>query len=171
MTVAAGSSLQGRQGRFSRRAVPGHAGWLTDNIRELGRQFRAGRQEDTHEFPRRLLEHCGRSALAGAGVREGEPSHWDETTPAHAIFDGYFQNQCVRRGTVCVARACLRALPAACCTLCRPAAPLCVRVVCTCARRQAAGSAECTWATTSPRPALPTASGTWPMTNMGEDLS
>ena len=92
-------------------------------------------------------------------------AHCDETTPAHAIFSGYFQNQCVRRGTVCVARACLRALPAAWCTLCRPAAPLCVRVVCACARRQAAGCTRCTRATTLPRPALPTAIGTWPMTN------
>ena len=66
-------------------------------------------------------------------MREGEPSRCDEATPGHAIFGGYFQNQCVRRGTVCVARACLRALPAACCTLACCAA-VCARGVCVCAQ-------------------------------------
>ena len=103
MAMVAGSPYKDAKGVS--RVVPLQAapGWLAHNIRVLGRQFRAGRQEDAHEFLRRLLEHCGHSALVGAGVREGDPSLCDETTPVHAIFGGYFRNQCVW-GASCVRR-------------------------------------------------------------------
>jgi ubiquitin carboxyl-terminal hydrolase 36/42 len=59
----------------------------------LGRQFRAGRQEDSHEFIRCLLERMCRSSLRAAGVPEGAPGRLDETTVLHQLFGGYFRNQ------------------------------------------------------------------------------
>jgi len=67
--------------------------WLADNIHVLGGEFRVRKMQDAHEFLRRLLEHCGRAALVGTDVREGDPGRLDETTPVHAIFGGYFRNQ------------------------------------------------------------------------------
>ena len=140
MAMAAGSSYRDAKGVSC--VVPPLASptWLAGNIRVLDRQFRVGRQEDAHEFLRRLLEHCGRSS-----GRQRRAAPVGESVGS--IYGGSFRNQCVWGGAVCaalcvrrvppcMARASLRALPAACYALCRPAVLLCVRVVCVRACRQ-----------------------------------
>ena len=66
---------------------------IARNISALGRQFRVGRQEDSHEFIRCLLERMCRASLRVAGVKEGAANRLDETTALHQVFGGYFQNQ------------------------------------------------------------------------------
>ena len=66
---------------------------IAKSISALGRQFRVGRQEDSHEFIRCLLERMCRASLRAAGVKEGAPNRLDETTVLHQIFGGYFRNQ------------------------------------------------------------------------------
>lgn len=63
------------------------------NVSALGRQFRVGRQEDSHEFVRCLLDRMCRTSLRVAGVKENAPGRLDETTPIHDVFGGYFRNQ------------------------------------------------------------------------------
>lgn len=66
---------------------------IVRNISALGRQFRVGRQEDSHEFIRCLLERMCRASLRVASVKEGAPGRLDETTALHQVFGGYFCNQ------------------------------------------------------------------------------
>ena len=75
-----------RSGAFSPNSI-------AQNISALGRQFRVGRQEDSHEFIRCLLERMVRASLRIVGVKEGAPGRLDETTTLHDIFGGYFRNQ------------------------------------------------------------------------------
>lgn len=56
---------------------------LARGIRVLGKQFREGRQEDSHEFLRCLLERMHRCALKVAGVKEGSKDRRDETDAIH----------------------------------------------------------------------------------------
>ena len=66
---------------------------LSSSIRALGRQFRVGRQEDSHEFLRCLLERMHARSLRNAGVSEGAPDRQAETTDIHRLCGGYFRNQ------------------------------------------------------------------------------
>lgn len=74
-----------------KRAVVPRA--LAINIRALGRQFRPGRQEDSHEFLRCLLYRMVLSSLKAHGVKEGSKDRRDETTALHSVFGGYLRNQ------------------------------------------------------------------------------
>jgi hypothetical protein len=66
---------------------------LAANIKLLGRHFRVGHQEDSHDFLRCLLERMARAALRAAGVKEGSRDRRDETTAVHRAFGGYLLNQ------------------------------------------------------------------------------
>jgi ubiquitin carboxyl-terminal hydrolase 36/42 len=66
---------------------------LAINIRALGRQFRPGRQEDSHEFLRCLLYRMVLTSLKAHGVKEGSKDRRDETTALHSVFGGYLRNQ------------------------------------------------------------------------------
>jgi hypothetical protein len=89
MTPAPGGNL----GPVAPKFMAGH-------LRLLNRRFRLGRQEDSHEFLRCLLERMHQSCLRSAGVKEGAPGRADETDDVHALFGGYFRNQvhCTRCG-------------------------------------------------------------------------
>ncbi|KAF9417465.1 hypothetical protein BGZ94_009963 [Podila epigama] len=71
---------------------------IVGRLRNIGKQFRIGRQEDSHEFARYLIDALQKSCL------EGYDSKLDnrikETTLIHQIFGGYFQSQvkCMKCG-------------------------------------------------------------------------
>ncbi|KAF9166275.1 hypothetical protein DFQ26_008280 [Actinomortierella ambigua] len=64
----------------------------------IGKQFRLGRQEDSHEFARYLVDALQKSCLVGYDSKLD--NRIKETTAIHQIFGGYFQSQikCMRCG-------------------------------------------------------------------------
>lgn len=66
---------------------------ITGRLRVIGKQFRLGRQEDSHEFLRCLLEGIHKCQLRHAGVEESAKRRRAETTPVHALFGGYLRSQ------------------------------------------------------------------------------
>jgi ubiquitin carboxyl-terminal hydrolase 36/42 len=83
-----------------RRALSGSAGsTLTPrefvaNLRAIGRHFRAGRQEDSHEFLRYLVEALQRASLRGLPPEQLRASpRLAETSVVHSIFGGYLRSQ------------------------------------------------------------------------------
>ncbi|KAG0232197.1 hypothetical protein BGW42_008321 [Actinomortierella wolfii] len=64
----------------------------------IGKQFRLGRQEDSHEFARYFVDALQKSCLVGYDSKLD--NRIKETTAIHQIFGGYFQSQikCMRCG-------------------------------------------------------------------------
>ncbi|KAG9327381.1 hypothetical protein KVV02_005957 [Mortierella alpina] len=71
---------------------------IVGRLRNIGKQFRIGRQEDSHEFARHLIDALQKSCLAGYDSKLD--NRIKETTAVHQIFGGYFQSQvkCLRCG-------------------------------------------------------------------------
>lgn len=64
---------------------------LVMNIRHISKSFRIGRQEDSHEFFRLLLDAMQRSCLRRAGIKqESHPSA--STSMVHRVFGGKLKN-------------------------------------------------------------------------------
>ncbi|KAF9921188.1 hypothetical protein FBU30_008813 [Linnemannia zychae] len=71
---------------------------IVGRLRNIGKQFRIGRQEDSHEFARYLVDALQKSCLVGYDSKLDD--RIKETTVIHQIFGGYFQSQvkCMRCG-------------------------------------------------------------------------
>lgn len=71
---------------------------IVGRLRNIAKQFRIGRQEDSHEFARYLVDALQRSCLLGYDSKLDD--RIKETTVVHQIFGGYFQSQvkCMRCG-------------------------------------------------------------------------
>ncbi|KAG0327777.1 Ubiquitin carboxyl-terminal hydrolase 36 [Dissophora globulifera] len=71
---------------------------IVGRLRNIGKQFRIGRQEDSHEFARYLIDALQKSCLVGYDSKLD--NRIKETTVIHQIFGGYFQSQvkCMRCG-------------------------------------------------------------------------
>eukprot|EP00002_Diphylleia_rotans_P040784 TRINITY_DN975_c0_g3_i1.p1 TRINITY_DN975_c0_g3~~TRINITY_DN975_c0_g3_i1.p1 ORF type:complete len:278 (-),score=55.91 TRINITY_DN975_c0_g3_i1:118-951(-) len=65
---------------------------IAGNLRVIGKHFRLGRQEDSHEFMRYVIEALQKSCLMPFKSRKLEP-RVAETTIVHNIFGGYLQSQ------------------------------------------------------------------------------
>ncbi|DAZ98676.1 TPA: hypothetical protein N0F65_008802 [Lagenidium giganteum] len=93
-TVHAGAPVAGNAhgkhgGNSSGRVVQPRE--LVMNVRHLSKSFRIGRQEDSHEFFRLLLDSMHRSCLRRAGIKqENHPSA--PTTLVHRAFAGQLKN-------------------------------------------------------------------------------
>lgn len=74
----------------SRRVVPSQ---LFQNLRRLNRLFHPGRQEDSHEFLRCLLDAAAKAEALGVGVPENAPGRRGSTTDLHYIFGGWYRSQ------------------------------------------------------------------------------
>ncbi|KAG5176893.1 hypothetical protein JKP88DRAFT_333792, partial [Tribonema minus] len=66
---------------------------IVANIRTIGKQFRPGRQEDAHEFLRKLVDSMAEAILRRHGVKANAPHRLDETTAINRVFGGYLRNQ------------------------------------------------------------------------------
>lgn len=60
------------------------------NLRAIGRSFRLGRQEDSHEFARYLIEAMQRDSLRG---RANVPPALAETSFVSQVFGGCLRSQ------------------------------------------------------------------------------
>ncbi|KAF9901449.1 hypothetical protein EC991_006097 [Linnemannia zychae] len=71
---------------------------IVSRLRNIGKQFRIGRQEDSHEFARYLVDALQKSCLLGFDSKLD--NRIKETTVVHQIFGGYFQSQvkCMKCG-------------------------------------------------------------------------
>ncbi|KAG0257866.1 Ubiquitin carboxyl-terminal hydrolase 36 [Mortierella polycephala] len=71
---------------------------IVGRLRNIGKQFRIGRQEDSHEFTRYLVDALQKSCLMGYDSKLD--NRIKETTVVHQIFGGYFQSQvkCMKCG-------------------------------------------------------------------------
>ncbi|KAF9975222.1 hypothetical protein BGZ73_001204 [Actinomortierella ambigua] len=71
---------------------------IVGRLKNIGKQFRLGRQEDSHEFARYLIDALQKSCLVGYDSKLD--NRIKETTAIHQIFGGYFQSQikCMRCG-------------------------------------------------------------------------
>ncbi|KAF9908472.1 Ubiquitin carboxyl-terminal hydrolase 36 [Lobosporangium transversale] len=71
---------------------------IVGRLRNIGKQFRIGRQEDSHEFARCLIDALQKSCLVGYDSKLD--NRVKETTIIHQIFGGYFQSQvkCLKCG-------------------------------------------------------------------------
>ncbi|KAG0277297.1 hypothetical protein BGZ95_006169 [Linnemannia exigua] len=71
---------------------------IAGRLRNIGKQFRIGRQEDSHEFARYLIDALQKSCLLGYDSKLD--NRIKETTVIHQIFGGYFQSQvkCMKCG-------------------------------------------------------------------------
>ncbi|KAF9434465.1 ATP-binding cassette sub- D member 4, partial [Entomortierella beljakovae] len=71
---------------------------IVGRLRNIGKQFRIGRQEDSHEFARYLIDALQKSCLIGFDSKLDD--RIKETTVIHQIFGGYFQSQvkCMKCG-------------------------------------------------------------------------
>ncbi|KAF9117193.1 hypothetical protein BGX27_000042 [Mortierella sp. AM989] len=71
---------------------------IVGRLRNIGKQFRIGRQEDSHEFTRYLIDALQKSCLVGYDSKLD--NRIKETTVIHQIFGGYFQSQvkCMKCG-------------------------------------------------------------------------
>lgn len=65
---------------------------LVSRIKSIAKQFRPGRQEDSHEFLRYLIESMHKSALPPPSPTNPLDARSKETTPVHRIFGGYLQS-------------------------------------------------------------------------------
>jgi uncharacterized UBP type Zn finger protein len=65
--------------------------YIVRNIRAIGNRFRAGRQEDSHEFIRLALDAMQSNALAS--VPHAMDQRVKETSVIHQIFGGYLRSQ------------------------------------------------------------------------------
>ncbi|KAF9427307.1 Ubiquitin carboxyl-terminal hydrolase 36, partial [Podila epigama] len=63
---------------------------IVGRLRNIGKQFVIGRQEDAHEYIRCLIDGLQKSCLLGFDSKLDE--RVKETTVIHQIFGGYFQN-------------------------------------------------------------------------------
>jgi len=63
---------------------------ITGKLRAISSHMRLGRQEDSHEFLRHLMQAAQKSCLAGLGKL---PHSVEETTAVHQIFGGYLRSQ------------------------------------------------------------------------------
>ncbi|KAG2179456.1 hypothetical protein INT44_006302 [Umbelopsis vinacea] len=63
---------------------------ITGKLRAISSHMRLGRQEDSHEFLRHLMQAAQKSCLAGLGKL---PHNVQETTAVHQIFGGYLRSQ------------------------------------------------------------------------------
>ncbi|KAG2180031.1 hypothetical protein INT43_003818 [Umbelopsis isabellina] len=63
---------------------------ITGKLRAISSHMRLGRQEDSHEFLRHLMQAAQKSCLAGLGKL---PHSVQETTAVHQIFGGYLRSQ------------------------------------------------------------------------------
>ena len=66
---------------------------ITDRLKEIGKRFRVGRQEDAHEFLRLLLDSFQKAELRLLGLKETDARQKVEATFVHNVFGGYFRNQ------------------------------------------------------------------------------
>ncbi|KAI9237153.1 MAG: hypothetical protein BYD32DRAFT_382625 [Podila humilis] len=64
---------------------------IVGRLKNIGKQFVVGRQEDSHEFARCLIDSLQRSCLVGFDSKLD--NRIKETTIIHQIFGGYFQSQ------------------------------------------------------------------------------
>ncbi|RUP49384.1 hypothetical protein BC936DRAFT_142635 [Jimgerdemannia flammicorona] len=64
---------------------------IIGRLKQIARHMRYGRQEDSHEFMRHLLDAVANSALAGYDSKMDH--RIKETTVIHQIFGGYLQSQ------------------------------------------------------------------------------
>ncbi|KAF9130063.1 hypothetical protein BGW39_003513 [Mortierella sp. 14UC] len=71
---------------------------IVGRLRNIGKQFRIGRQEDSHEFARYMVDALQKSCLLGYDSKLD--NRIKETTVVHQIFGGYFQSQvkCMKCG-------------------------------------------------------------------------
>lgn len=69
-------------------------------LRMFARSFRFGRQEDSHEFLRALLDAVQRAALKARGLPGNATGFRSETTFVHRVFGGYLRSQvrCMKCG-------------------------------------------------------------------------
>lgn len=67
---------------------------LVSRIKAVGKHFRPGRQEDSHEFLRLFIETLQKASLGsiGEGSIKGMDPRSKETTLIHRIFGGYLQS-------------------------------------------------------------------------------
>ncbi|EGZ12854.1 hypothetical protein PHYSODRAFT_511733 [Phytophthora sojae] len=74
---------------------------LVMNVRHISKSFRIGRQEDSHEFFRLLLDSMQRSCLRKANIKS-ETHSAASTTFVHRIFGGMLKNylKCAKCGYV-----------------------------------------------------------------------
>ena len=72
-------------------SAPVTPSFIVKNIRVIGNRFRAGRQEDSHEFIRLALEAMHKNALAS--VPHVTDERVKETSVIHQIFGGYLRSQ------------------------------------------------------------------------------
>ncbi|XP_077866857.1 ubiquitin carboxyl-terminal hydrolase 36-like, partial [Saccoglossus kowalevskii] len=63
---------------------------IIQKIKNIGKQFRYGHQEDAHEFLRCVTEAMQKSCLVGYEKLE---KHSKETTLVHQIFGGYYRSR------------------------------------------------------------------------------
>ncbi|KAF9327578.1 hypothetical protein BG006_009148 [Podila minutissima] len=70
---------------------------IVGRLKNIGKQFTVGRQEDSHEFVRCLIDSLQKSSLVGFDSKLD--NRIKETTIIHQIFGGYFQSQV--KCTVC----------------------------------------------------------------------
>lgn len=81
--------------------LPGHGRvvqptGIVGHLKAIAKHMRVGRQEDSHEFLRYLVEGMQRTTLAQAERTAGGPiqeARLKETTLVHQIFGGYLQSQ------------------------------------------------------------------------------
>lgn len=86
---------------IERSLLPGHGRVIqptgtVGHLKAIAKHMRVGRQEDSHEFLRYLVEGMQRTTLAQAERVTGGPiqeSRLKETTLVHQIFGGYLQSQ------------------------------------------------------------------------------
>ncbi|KAG0330165.1 hypothetical protein BG000_011800 [Podila horticola] len=64
---------------------------IVGRLKNIGKQFTVGRQEDSHEFARCLIDSLQKSSLLGFDSKLD--NRIKETTIIHQIFGGYFQSQ------------------------------------------------------------------------------
>lgn len=84
-------SMHGKNQPIAPKAIVGR-------LKTIGKQFRLGRQEDSHEFTRHLIDALQKSCLTGLDSKLD--NRIKETTAIHQIFGGYFQSQvkCMKCG-------------------------------------------------------------------------
>lgn len=65
---------------------------MCNNIKVVGKQFRVGRQEDAHEYLRKLLDCMHEEILKQNGLKTND-GKITETTFIHQIFGGNLRNE------------------------------------------------------------------------------